>query len=96
MLSDNELAALVRAPESETVERKASASDRSGIRRSVCAFANDLAGEDRPGFLLVGVTDAGHCAQLEITDRLVQQLAAMRDDGNILPIPSMQVFETEG
>jgi ATP-dependent DNA helicase RecG len=83
------------APESEVIERKASASDRSGIRRSICAFANDLAETGRPGVLLLGVTDTGRCAEMEITDRLIQQVAAMRDDGNILPTPSMQVFERE-
>ncbi|MBI4728346.1 MAG: putative DNA binding domain-containing protein [Acidobacteria bacterium] len=77
--------------ESELVERKRSAADRSGIRRNICAFANDLAGRGRPGIILIGVEDDGRCASLEIGDQLLRDLAAMRDDGNILPLPSLHI-----
>lgn len=73
------------------VERKASGADRSGIRRNVCAFANDLPGHGRPGLIFVGVEDDGACASLAIDDQLLRNLAQMRDDGNILPLPSMTV-----
>jgi len=41
--------------------------------------------------VFVGVRDDGSCAGLAITDGLLLNLAAMRDDGNILPLPSMVV-----
>jgi len=91
LLTDVELARLCADLESELVERKASAGDRSGIRRNICAFANDLAGRGRPGLILVGVHDDGSPAALAVTDELLRNLAQIRDDGNILPIPSMSV-----
>ena len=52
--SQDELEVLMREGESDRVERKRSASDRSGIRRNVCAFANDLPGRGALGVSLVG------------------------------------------
>ena len=86
-----ELEALMRELESDRAERKRSAADRSGIRRNLCAFANDLPGRGAPGVIFIGVEDDGRCAGLPIDDRLLRELAAMRDDGNILPQPSMGV-----
>lgn len=91
MLSDEELQRMRFDLESDLVERKPSASERSKIRRNICAFANDLPGHGRAGVILIGVNDDGSCASLEITDKLLRDLAQMRDDGNILPIPSMSV-----
>jgi ATP-dependent DNA helicase RecG len=61
------------------------------MREAICAFANDMPNHGKPGILFVGVNDDGSCAQLEITDQLLQTLADMRSDGNILPIPSLTV-----
>lgn len=77
--------------ESDLVERKRSAADRSAIRRNICAFANDLPGHGRAGQILVGVEDDGRCAQVPITDELLRTLAQMRGDGNILPLPTMTI-----
>lgn len=89
--ADEELQRLRFELESDLVERKHSAADRSAIRRNVCAFANDLPGHGRPGVILIGVEDDGRCGGLVITDELLRTLAHMRDDGNILPLPSMMV-----
>lgn len=86
-----ELTALMREIESDRVERKRSAADRSGIRRNLCAFANDLPGRETPGVIFIGVEDDGRCSGLQIDDRLLRDLAGMRDDGNILPLPSITV-----
>jgi len=95
MLATEELRLLFSTGESERVEWKATASDRSGIRRTICAFANDLAGVGRPGVIFIGCNDDGSCSGLDVNDRLLRELAAMRDDGNILPIPSMEVYKHE-
>lgn len=95
MLNDDELVRIAQAPESELIERKPSASDRSAIRRTICAFANDLAAHESSAVILVGLMDDGRCADLNVTDRLLQQLASMRDDGNILPIPSMEIEQRQ-
>ena len=91
--SDAELAAMVVDLESDLVERKRSLSNSAAekISRSICAFANDLPGHGRPGVIFVGVEDDGRCADLEIDDMLLQRLAALRDDGRLLPLPSMDV-----
>jgi len=89
--SDAELDAMLNDLESDLVERKRSGADRSGIRRNICAFANDLPGHGRPGLIFVGVDNDGSCANIVIDDALLRNLAQMRDDGNILPIPAMEV-----
>lgn len=92
--SEAELAGLLNSQESHLVERKRSAGDRSGIRRNICAFANDLPGTGRPGVVFVGVEDDGRCSGIEVDDGLLRTLAAMRSDGNIVPLPSMTVDKT--
>ena len=77
--------------ESDLAERKASAADRSAIRRTICAFANDLPGHRRAGVIFVGANNDGSCANLPVTDQLMTTLAQMRSDGNILPPPTMYV-----
>ena len=90
--SDAELEALTSDLESDLVERKESAADGRKIRRNVCAFANDLPGNGRPGVVLVGVRDDGSCASLPIDDDLLTGLANIcRGEVGILPLPSMTV-----
>ncbi len=89
--TDEELRRMRFDLESDLVERKASARDRSALRRNICAFANDLPGHGRPGVILIGVNNDGSCASLAVNDQLLCDIAQMRDDGNILPIPSMTV-----
>ncbi|MBE3135287.1 MAG: ATP-binding protein, partial [Acidobacteria bacterium] len=90
-MTDAELEALMGDTESDRVERKESMRDRDRIRQAVCAFANDLPGHGEPGVLLVGVNDEGVPVGLPITDQMLQDLASMRADGNILPFLSMDV-----
>ena len=91
--TDAELAAMMVDLESDLVERKRSLSTSASekISRSICALANDLPGHGRPGVVFVGVEDDGRCSGLTIDDRLLQRLAALRDDGRLLPLPSMDV-----
>lgn len=91
MPSDAELRTLLRAPENERVERKASDSDRNDLRRAICALANDLGGTMQPGVLFVGIRDDGSCAGLPVTDRLLRDLAELRSDGKIHPFPIVVV-----
>lgn len=93
MIDDAELARLARALESQRVERKRSLSDKSKVEQAICAFANDLPGGGEPGFVLIGLTDAGDPAGLAITDELLKELSSIRSDGAILPFPRMDVYE---
>lgn len=90
-MTDDELLRLMKDIESDRVERKEAPSDGDKIRQAICAFANDLPGHGKPGVLFVGVDDKGVPTRLEVTDQMLQNLASMRGDGNILPFPSMDV-----
>lgn len=90
-MTDAELEQLLDDIESDRVERKESAADGDKIRQAVCAFANDLPGHNLPGVLFVGVNDEGKPVGLAVTDQMLQNLASMRGDGNILPFPSLDV-----
>jgi len=90
-MRNEELEALLKDIESDRVARKESMSDGDKIRQAICAFANDLPDYRQPGVLFVGATDRGDLTGLPITDQLLQNLASMRQDGNILPFPSLTV-----
>ncbi|WP_438033548.1 ATP-binding protein [Sorangium sp. So ce204] len=77
--------------ESDRVERTQSAKDADKIGQAICAFANDLPGHRKPGYLFIGANDDGTPSNLLIDDRLLQTLAAFRSDGNIQPLPVMTV-----
>lgn len=89
--TDAELEAMMNDLESDLVERKESALDGRKIRRNICAFANDLPGNNKPGVLLVGVRDDGSCASLPVDDDLLGRLAGIHGEGQILPLPSLAV-----
>jgi len=99
MLSDDDLRRLLRAREADNVERTASRSDKDKFGEAICAFANDLPNRRATGVLLVGINDAGECANIVIDEQLVQTLMGFRTDGTISPfpvIPSIQVRELDG
>ena len=89
--TDAELEAMMVDLESGLVKRKESAQDGSRIRRNICAFANDLPRNSKPGVLLIGVRDNGSCASLQVDDALLTRLANIPGEGQILPLPSMTV-----
>jgi ATP-dependent DNA helicase RecG len=90
-MRDDELTVLLDDIESDRAKRKESFADGDKIRQAICAFANDLPDHKQPSVLFVGVNNAGNPTELPITDRLLQNLASMRADGNILPFPSLTV-----
>jgi ATP-dependent DNA helicase RecG len=91
--SDEELEKLLLDLESDFVERKRDFKGETTkkARQAVCAFANDLPNRNKPGVLFIGANDDGSPANLPITDELLQSLADMKTDGNILPLPVMTV-----
>ena len=98
MLTLEQLQALMADLESDRVERTVSTSNTDKFSQAVCAFANDLPNHRQPGYLLVGVDDAGCPCGLTVTDQLLQNLGALRSDGNILPLPALSVarFQLDG
>lgn len=93
VLSDEELLQIIAADESDRVEfKEALAGDApTRIREAICAFANDLPGRQEPGFVLIGLNRNRRIIGVEVTDRLLRQLADMKTDGNIVPPPSLSV-----
>ncbi len=90
-LPDQELIALLADRESDRVERKESAANSDRCSEAICAFANDMPGYGEPGVLFVGVSDNGAVLGRPVTDELLRQLADLRDQGTILPPPTMTV-----
>ena len=90
-MTDVELRELLHDLESDRVERKRSAADMGKIRQAICAFANDLPNYQAPGVLFVGAEDDGSCSDTEVTDELLRKLGGIREEGKILPQPSMSV-----
>lgn len=95
MLGVEELERLMESLESHRVERKQALTDSEKIRQAICAFANDLPGTGQPGYLFIGVDDAGVPVGKPVTDQLLLTLADMRSDGNILPAPRLHVERIE-
>ena len=58
-MKDSELLSMLLDLESDSVERKESPSNPQRIREAICAFANDLPGNQKPGVIFIGVKDDG-------------------------------------
>ncbi len=94
MLSDDELRRCLRDLEADNVERTAGR-DKDKFGEAICAFANDMPDRRQTGVLFVGAADNGDCAHIDIDERLLQNLASFRSDGNITPFPVMHVYKRD-
>jgi ATP-dependent DNA helicase RecG len=67
------------------------------FQEAICAFSNDLPNSRKKGYLILGAYDNGTLSGLKVDDALLKKIAAIRSDGNILPLPVMSVerFEFE-
>ena len=91
MITQEQLAALMADLESDRVERTESIGKTDKFCQAVCAFANDLPNHRQPGYLVIGVDKNGRPTGIEITEQLLEQLGALRSDGNIQPLPVISV-----
>lgn len=91
MLTEAQLRELLADLEADNVERTISTNNIDKFGQAICAFANDLPGHKKPGYLLIGVNDDGSLSGLQVTDQLLQNLGGIRSDGNILPQPVITV-----
>lgn len=93
MISESELLELMGDLESFRVERTVAVNDVGKFSEAICAFANDLPASGKPGYLLIGVDDkTGAPCGLTVTDQLLQILAGLGTDGNILPAPALTAY----
>lgn len=88
MISKEELVLLLNDIESARVERTTSTKNTDKFCEAICAFSNDLPNYQKNGYLIIGAKDNGERSGLKVSDRLLQNLAATRTDGNIVPPPT--------
>lgn len=93
MIDEKKLRELLSDLEAYNVERTTSTKNTDKFGEAICAFSNDIAGSGGKGYLLIGAADNGDPIGLEVTDELLKNLAAIRSDGNILPLPVMTVYK---
>ena len=91
MITKEELKELLHSTETYRVERTTSTNDMDKFQEAICAFSNDLPNSRKNGYLILGAYDNGTLSGLKVTDDLLKKIAAIRSDGNILPIPVMSV-----
>lgn len=94
-MTEQELRTLLHSDESYRIERTVSTGDMDKFQEAICAFANDLPGSGKHGYLLIGVDDKGTISGLKVDDALMKRIAAIRSDGNILPLPIMSTEKVE-
>lgn len=89
-MTRQEVETLLKDMESDRIERTTSfREDKLGP--AVCAFANDLPGSGKAGYLLLGVRDDGRLSGLDIGDAELQKIGDVRQNGNVLPPPQLMV-----
>jgi ATP-dependent DNA helicase RecG len=93
MINETELLKLLSEIESFRVERTVSVNNTDKFAQAICAFANDMAASGSPGYLLIGADDkTGMPCGLQVTDQLLQNLASLAANGNILPAPALIAY----
>ena len=90
-MNGRELEQILTAGESDRVEFTVSLADKEKFSEAVFAFANDMPNSCKPGYLFVGANTDGSASGAFIDDQLLQNLAAIRSDGHIQPLPAMTV-----
>lgn len=91
MITNQEMLQLLNDTECHRVERTTSKTDMDKFCQAICAFSNDLSGNGKNGYLMIGAYDNGELSGLKVDDGLLLKIANIRTDGNILPQPFMTV-----
>ena len=93
MLNPEFVKTLLSDIESDRIERTTSTTNTDKFGKAICAFANDLPNHNLPGYLIIGADDkTGKVIDtVRITDQLLQNLAAIKTDGNLQPQVSLTV-----
>ena len=91
MLTTQQLLALMADHESDRVEMTVSVNNTDKFGEAICAFANDFPNHRQPGYLLVGVDDAGNASGLTVGDALLRNIANLHANVNLEPHPALTV-----
>ena len=95
MITKDEIQSLLHSTETYRIERTVSTGNMDKFCEAICAFANDFPDSRKKGYLLIGAYDDGRLSGLKVDDDLLKKIAAIRSDGNILPLPVMTVDKME-
>lgn len=90
-MTPEELTVLIQSDETDRVEKTRSTTDTDKFREAICSFSNDMAGRKMPGYLLIGVDEKDPAFRFRATDDFLKQFTGYRSDGQIMPLPVMNV-----
>ena len=90
-MNRTELEGYLTDQESDRVEKTISLMNFDQFSEAICAFANDMSNSGKPGYHFLGATPDGQVSGVVIDDSLLQRLAAIRSEGQIQPLPVMNV-----
>ena len=79
-MTTEELYELIKSDESYRIERTVSTGNMDKFQEAICAFANDLPGSRKKGYLLIGVHDDGSISGLKVDDTLMKKISGIRSD----------------
>ena len=88
-MTKEELREVIAIDENYRIELTVSTGDMDKFQEAICAFANDMPGSRKKGYLLIGVKNNGQIDGLKVDDALMKKISGIRSDGNILPLPVM-------
>ena len=88
-LTEEELRQMMTDLEAENVERTRAFDKADKMGQAICTFANDLAGRNVSGYLLLGVEKDGRVSGKRIDDEHLTSLGGLKTEGNLLPPPAM-------
>jgi ATP-dependent DNA helicase RecG len=81
----------IQRGESVNVEFKQSLTAIDGIKKTVCAFANNLAQVPSEAYIFIGVGDDGSVIGTTATDDDLKRLADIRNGGDMVPPPQISI-----
>ena len=69
MLTQKQLVQILGNPESYNIEITTSTTNMDKFCQAICAFSNDLPGDDKSGYLIIGAEDNGKLSGLRVDDQ---------------------------
>ena len=94
-MTKEELQKIIAIDEGFRIELTTSKGDMDKFQEAICAFANDMPGSGKKGYLLIGVYDNGQISGMKVDDALMKRISGIRSDGNILPLPVMSTEKVQ-
>ena len=69
-MTAEEVKSIIQSDESYRIELTVSTTDKDKFQEAICAFANDMPGSRKKGYLLIGVKNNGEMSGLKVDDEL--------------------------